>query len=548
VSVRRITALLGWGMLGAWPIAGVALLAPFGLVGLVRGLVRPGVLVALGVLTVTVVGATLTAPATVDGRPTWIALDTVALDPSDNLLSHEHLRALSGARGTRPAYAAASRDPDTGGWTVPLRDAATGDALTRVRSPLTVPVTPGVTYTTVLHLDGDPPGLVVRVATDAGTVDATLTRVGSSTGQTVLTATWSAPDGASEAAPLDLELVEGSTDAITIAMAAVFPEGATAVDLPLAPSDVSLREALVGWGARLLTALLALGAGAWTRRRGLQVFAAAALVAGMAVQAGVALSQALAGSGRGAGFAPHPNFLGHEAVVAAALAFALAGPRVAWWGALVAAVVVAATGSRSAALGLAGVIAVLVARWLVDRGRRTPAESRRAPRWKATALGVLGAVALAATIVGALAVRGDNLLSDRNLRERLDTWGVAWQAVTEYPFTGVGFGRFDAYAQDHRPAFGMVRTAPHAHTLALSLLSEMGWPAALALVAVWVVAVRGQRDRGLARAFVTFLALFVVLTLLDMSLFWTPVYVMVWLATGVVGSRHQPVRASGPVR
>lgn len=548
MSVQRVTALLGWGMLGAWPIAGVVLLAPFGLVGLARGLVRPSVLVALGVLAVTVVVATLTAPATVDGRPTWIAPDTVALHPTDNLLTHEHLRALSGTRGTRPAYAAASRDPESGDWTVPLRDAATGDVLTRVRSPLTVAVTPGVTYTTVLHLGGDPPALVVRVDTDAGPVDATLTRARSSTGRTVLTATWSAPEGASVAAPLDVELIEGSTDAITFAMAAVHAEGATAVDLPLAPSDVSLREALVGWGARLLTALLALGAGAWTRQRGLQVFAAAALVAGMAVQAGVALSQALADGGRGTGFAPHPNFLGHEAVVAAALALALAGPLVAWWGAIVAAAVVAATGSRSAALGLAGVIVVLVVRWLVERRRRAPAESRRAPRWQATAIGALATVALAATIAGALAVRGDNLLSDRNLRERLDTWAVAWQAVNEYPFTGVGFGRFDAYAQDHRPAFGMVRTAPHAHSLALSLLSEMGWLAALAMVAVWVLAVHGQRDRGLARAFVTFLALFGVLTLLDMSLFWTPVYVMVWLATGVVGSRHQPVRASGPVR
>ena len=255
----------------------------------------------------------------------------------------------------------------------------------------------------------------------------------------------------------------------------------------------------------------------------------AALLAGQVTLLAFALGQRAAGVTRVQSLTLNPNFLGHGAAMLATLMAVnaplwLAGPSI-----ILSAVLVALSGTRTAVYGLAVAVLVLAGRlWRTRRG--------------AAAVSVV-------VIAGAALVSASNRLGDltdlatTTFTSRREIWSVAWQAFTAFPLTGVGFARFAAYYNMHRPVNAIDYYAPHAHNAFLAAASEGGLLALAgftALLAALVLTLLRRRAWG----GLAVLTCAIVLNLAD-STFWSGVVYYPLIAglalTGIIELPQRPV-------
>ena len=536
-------SFVGWLGLATWGPVAILPLTAIGLLALRCGLVPRAVQLGFAVAAVTALTASALGPVGPTGIPRWLPPEAAAVGPSDNLLTFDHLRTLHGYDPSRHVFAYASRDPETGHWMLPLRDARDGSAAPRFRSTLPVDIAGSSTYRTFLRLRHDGtnalPAMRLRVRTDAGNVGVDLTPVvgggshaNGGSGALELEGVWTSPAGATLAWPVDVFVDVRSTTppdrlvierlAVQAAVGSGPPFGPPGLVAP--PDDGRPAAAVAAWALRLAAAMVALVAGAAVRTWRLGGAAAIAVTVGIAAHAMFGVGQAFVGGGvRATGWSHHPNLFGHEAVVLAALAYLLGGFRHGRWAFVAAAIAVGASGSRASLVALI----VLAAGSLWIESQRT---SRRSPGGRSLTTAWLVAIVVLAAIGAVATLRGDGVLDAATMTERAALWRVASSAAVRYPLTGIGFGRFPAFAADHRPPDSLVRRAVHPHSLPLLVLVEVGWPAGVALATL--VALVWSRSRGRRRELGLVLLAAAILNLLDATLVYTPIYVAFWATLG----------------
>jgi len=261
-------------------------------------------------------------------------------------------------------------------------------------------------------------------------------------------------------------------------------------------------------------AIVRLDAGTWISR---------GLLAGLAAQAFLAVGQIItAGTAapRAAGSLMEPNLLAHVALIAALTATAVARRplRVGPLAALLAIVIIAASGSRTAILGLALGAAALSAT-LTHRYLR-----RRALALSAGLL-VVGVV-VAAAVLGA---RSDGPWGeDPNVRARCQVWQASSQIAADRPLLGVGHERLALFYEFWRPPEeGPIYRNTHAHNAWLALAAGFGWPTAVAF-GVLLLASLWRSPRPGPAAVVLGAALTV--NLVDLTFFHPAFFVPLWTA------------------
>ena len=77
------------------------------------------------------------------------------------------------------------------------------------------------------------------------------------------------------------------------------------------------------------------------------------------------------------------------------------------------------------------------------------------------------------------------------LDTRLEVWSRAWYMIEDFPITGIGMGLFQDAAGVLYPFFTISRDVPHAHNLFLQVAVDMGVPALIAWLAIWMLAIFG---------------------------------------------------------
>lgn len=298
--------------------------------------------------------------------------------------------------------------------------------------------------------------------------------------------------------------------------------------LPYAPrTSVPSWPAGVAWWLGLGTVLLAwpvalqaavsLGGRAWIVR---------GLLAGLAVQAVIAVNQAWVAVGapaaRASGTLLEANVLAHAVLVSALTATAVS-PRPLRIGPptlILAAVTIAASGSRSGTLGLAlGALALALAL------ARAHGKNQRA----------LGGLVVAAVITSAavlaLGGRADVRWSDdANLHARAQIWQASMQVLTEHPLWGVGHERLALHYEFWQPPeSGPLYRNNHAHNAWLALATGFGLPTAI----VFTLACMGlawHTWRSRAPAALAVLGVALVINLVDLTLFHPSLFLPVWTA------------------
>jgi hypothetical protein len=253
---------------------------------------------------------------------------------------------------------------------------------------------------------------------------------------------------------------------------------------PLSPTGTSLTLDWQGRPHNLRSILHFLPTGDWrtyrlnidsdTLRHADRVTAQLAIEPGLGVEVRKLSLSAAASAGRQPSPVPvrqrrslwygHPNNAGHVALVtglAALLALRSGGP------ALVAVLLalggMAFTGSRTAWLaGLGGLPWLL---WFACRPRER--------LWVYPVLAAVGGVALA--FLGLEGLGRLRVVGIENSLSRPEIWRVAWQALTEHPWTGVGPGP-ENFSSFFAAAYGGVvpEFVPNAHNLWLIFASEYG--------------------------------------------------------------------------
>jgi hypothetical protein len=222
---------------------------------------------------------------------------------------------------------------------------------------------------------------------------------------------------------------------------------------------------------------------------------------------------------RAAGLAINPNAFGASGVVAASLVWLLGG----WRLALIALTAMIGTvwisGSRAAFLGVLFMSMI----WVI--------QFPRAWKW---AVGIILTAGLMMVLLPGWEDRLGRLISFTDLsspssQSRLEIWQVAWQAFTEYPFTGIGANRFGIYYLEHRPPNALEPAAAHAHNLFLHLLAETGLLGLFGFLGLWgsIIRMLWQMGQWAALAVIG-TALF--MNLFDYTWFYAGVYYPLWVA------------------
>lgn len=182
---------------------------------------------------------------------------------------------------------------------------------------------------------------------------------------------------------------------------------------------------------------------------------------------------------------------------------------------------IAATGTRGAWIGAAGLagFAVLLAVWRAVFGRRERTDLKvsgtRVVIGAVVALACAGAVWFAAGPTIVSRARETRAEMDRAMQgdlstftgQRLAMWGWSWRAVQEHPLRGVGAGGFRAWADECKAADARTRDEPvrkpmlhgHAHSWFIHAAAATGVVGLLLMLALLAVCVRNGLGRGPGR-------------------------------------------------
>lgn len=149
--------------------------------------------------------------------------------------------------------------------------------------------------------------------------------------------------------------------------------------------------------------------------------------------------------------------------------------------------------SRGGWVGGAAAIGVLMLAFAVEQGWGTPSGLREAwGRWKSgqRALAVGLVVAVIGVGLGVSLYLVDTLDNPGRTAElRTYLWAAAWDGFTEKPLTGNGLFSTPRLILD-RSSVPPRAAQPHAHNFPLQVLSELGIPGGIAMVASVIVALR----------------------------------------------------------
>jgi putative inorganic carbon (HCO3(-)) transporter len=187
--------------------------------------------------------------------------------------------------------------------------------------------------------------------------------------------------------------------------------------------------------------------------------------------------------------AVNPNVMAGALVILFpfALAWPLFGRRESSWpqlvlvsagGVLVLAVLIL-TQSRGGWMGLAAILIIMtLLRW-------------RWGKWLILVLAASGVVVIRR--LGVVPVLHALVLNNSlgGLDTRLEVWSRAWYMIEDFPITGIGMGLFQDAAGVLYPFFTISRDVPHAHNLFLQVAVDMGVPALIAWLAIWMLAIFG---------------------------------------------------------
>ncbi|WP_295406074.1 O-antigen ligase, partial [Meiothermus sp.] len=397
------------------------------------------------------------------------------------------------------------------------------------------PLEPGKTYTQSFYLrhDGREARLRITFFTQRGHHPVPTQKELVAPGVWRVWASYTAQEGDSAVRAIDFFNEGGDYTYLEVGWPQL-EEGSRPTPYRLGPTLKGLEWRLGWWVGAALLGFLVLQAGVWLLRVVPPSVVAWGVLLGMLAHLGYAGWQWLeAGPGaRAAGLTPQPNFLGHGAVAAAGLVWALGGRRLGGVALAVAAATLWLSGSRTAFWALL----LLGAAWGWSLGRY---------RWLALgAGGLLAGVALAEPeLLGRLA---QALTLDSNAQARLQFWQVAWQAFREHPLGGVGFGHFPLYFDLHPPRGAIEYSPGHAHNLGLQLLAEGGLLALVAL-GLWLAGVGWALARRRAWAALTLLGAVLLLNTTDFTFFSAWVYYPFLLAVaGALGpsanSHQAPIK------
>ena len=202
-------------------------------------------------------------------------------------------------------------------------------------------------------------------------------------------------------------------------------------------------------------------------------------VAGASLLAFWGLAQALSGGGRAHAHFETPNTLAtvlNLALAPLAIAVALGERRrIVLAAAMLLAAGLAATSSRGGFIALAAGLGVA---WLFSRRSFTPAASVR----------LLAALA-AGGALGALTAQVNGLAATLNatLGSRGELYRLAWSAVGERPWTGIGYLGFHDLLEIRRaevPSYGVANVTYFAHNDYLQTFIELGLPGVILLAAI----------------------------------------------------------------
>jgi hypothetical protein len=122
---------------------------------------------------------------------------------------------------------------------------------------------------------------------------------------------------------------------------------------------------------------------------------------------------------------------------------------------------------------------------------------------------------------------------------RLEVWRAGWAMAADYPVLGAGLYLFEPISRTNYPYEALSATAPlaHAHNLFLETAATLGWPAALALLLLWLATMRAlwgdsqlaDRDRLLVATFGGAITAYLTFNMVDGLTLGQKPGVLVWL-------------------
>lgn len=203
--------------------------------------------------------------------------------------------------------------------------------------------------------------------------------------------------------------------------------------------------------------------------------------------------------------------------------------------------VVLLTQSRAAYMGLAAATLVLIA--------------QLRPRWLLVGLPALGVLVVVGGLVLGWANLADSIISSDpafGLAWRLDVWRASRLMVSDFCFTGVGFGCFEPVLSLLYP-LSLGGSAPHAHNLFLQVAADLGLPGALAyswllVQTLWLAIRKPHRELPLmSAAGVSAIAGLGVQGVLDAAIWGNKGAFLPWVILGLILALSSVTGESGAV-
>ncbi|MDX2006532.1 MAG: O-antigen ligase family protein [Meiothermus sp.] len=283
----------------------------------------------------------------------------------------------------------------------------------------------------------------------------------------------------------------------------------------------SLWQRFAWWVGTALLVFFAFHGSLWVWHRLKANHAANMLLLGLAIHLVFSLIQAHTNQfvvdNRVGGLAVQPNFLGHQSVLSAALAWMLGGVLPGATALSLSAGLVWLSGSRAALIAL-GIVTI---NWWTGLNRSI--------RWISFAVGMIGlfGVWLGNIPLGRL---GDLAVVDLS---RIQIWEVALNAIRSYPIGGIGQGAFAYFYYLELPPNALERLAPHAHSLILQVGVESGILGIIGFIQLYgLFVVKAVSFRNWP-AVIVFLVIG-ILNILDSTFFYAGIHYAFWITAGWV--------------
>lgn len=508
------------GLLPVWPLGFSVLLLALGLVSFKR-LRRYPVLVAGALLYVLFgcVSQVLAPPLEQPRIPPWPGPPATANLMSPNIISRLVGFNLEDKQVTDLIH----KNGDF--WRMPRVNPQTKRPFIEMHLFQTFPIQAGTTYTQSVFFrhDGSQVSFQFTFFTARGHHPVPTRIVDMGGGLKRAYATYQAQPGDKFVRGLDLVNFQGDWTYLDLAFPQLEPASTpSAYRLPNSSMQPLVQR--MGWfvGTALLGLLAFAAAPSLLTYREL---APGALAVGLMVSLGIVtgqlLNSPLGWNTRAAGLVSHPNFLGHLAVMVLGLILFLGNRRWFLAGLLASLGLIWFSGSRGALIGLVPIVVF----WLGSLG----IAGRR------LAFGVLGIVLVFTVWLGSHNDLGRfSTIFDPNYgttTSRVAIWQAASSVIRDYLWTGVGVGSFPYYYSLRGAEGAIENSLPHAHNLALQILSESGLLGLVGFTALLGSAVfilwRSRSWVGLV-----FVASLLLLNLFDYSFFNEVAYYPFWLIVG----------------